>query len=233
MTAYKDLIQQQGGIIVPSGVRRPHWICSNVKQNVINVQDNSPSMRGKKAKEASAANLELVHEVAQPANKDGFNVAIVSFSSSAQLVHDLTKATELDGKVAPLSPGLFNGGTNITAGLQVALDLLEAAENNQPEGVTYLRPVVICFTDGCHNTGPHPHDVANQLKQKADLVTVAFGSDADEALLRELASTPQHFYRCANGRELRSFLAAVGATLTGTMSAKTNATKALTQIQQK
>ena len=232
MTSYRDLIQQQGGIIVPSGVRRPHWICSNVKQNVINVQDNSPSMRGQKIKDASAANLDLVHELAQPANKDGFNVAVVSFSGSAQVVHGLTKATELDGKVKPLSVGLFSGGTNITAGLQTALDLLEAAENSPQEGVLYLRSVVICFSDGCHNTGPHPRDVADKLKQKADLVTVAFGSDADEAMLRELASTPQHFYRCANGRELRSFLAAVGATLTGSMSAKTNATKALTLIQQ-
>jgi uncharacterized protein YegL len=97
--------------------------------------------------------------------------------------------------------------------------------------VQYLRPVVLIFTDGCHNTGPGPKDVADRLKQKADFVTVAFGSDADEALLRSLASTPQHFYRCANGRELRQFLAAVGATMTATMAAKTNATQALTQIR--
>jgi hypothetical protein len=91
--------------------------------------------------------------------------------------------------------------------------------------------VTIFFSDGQHNTGPGPKDVADQLKLKADLVTVAFGSDADEALLRSLASTPQHFYRCANGRELRQFLAAVGATMTATMAAGTNATRALTQIQ--
>lgn len=208
MTAYKDLIQQQGGIIVPSGVRRPHWICSNVKQHVFGVRDKSPSMRGQKGKDASAASLDFVHELAQPANKDGFNVAMIDFAGSVQLVHNLTKATELDGKVTPLSPGLLNGGTNITAGLQIALDLLEAAENNQQEGVMYLRPVVICFTDGCHNTGPHPREVANQLKQKADLVTVAFGSDADEALLRELASTPQHFYRPT--QEQISYLMSIG-----------------------
>jgi uncharacterized protein YegL len=187
-------------------------------------------MSGQKAMDASAASLDLVSELAQPSNKDGFNVAVVDFATSSHVANRLEKATALAGKIAPLSAG--GDSTNITDGLQTALDILEEAETNPQEGVTYLRPVVICFTDGRHNTGPHPHDVANRLKQKADLVTVAFGTDADESLLRQLALTPQHFYRCANGRELRSFLAAVGKTMTASMAAGTNATKALTLIQQ-
>jgi uncharacterized protein YegL len=220
--------------IVQSGLRRPSWICQNVQQKAILVRDRSGSMSGQKAKDASAASLDLVEELAQPSNKDGFLVGVVDFATKSQIVHDITKATELNGKVTPLSvgSGLFGRGTtNITAGLEDAQKLLDKAEQVGGEGVQYLRPVVLIFTDGCHNTGPGPKDVADRLKQKADFVTVAFGSDADEALLRSLASTPQHFYRCANGRELRQFLAAVGATMTATMAAKTNATQALTQIR--
>ena len=207
--------------IVRSGLRRPNWICRNVKQNVILVRDKSGSMSGKKARDASDASLDLVAELAEPANKDGFNVALVDFSSNSNPVHNLQKATALNGKVASLS-----------AGLKDALSILEEAEKHGQEGVAFLRPVVIVFTDGCHNQGPGPQDVAEAMKRIADLVTVAFGSDADEALLRSLASSPQHFYRCSTGRELRAFLAAVGATITGTMQAGTNATQALTMIRQ-
>jgi hypothetical protein len=88
------------------------------------------------------------------------------------------------------------------------------------------------YSDGGHNTGPHPRTIGAQLKAIADVVTIAFGSDADEALLLELATSPQHFYRCRSGKELRCFLAAVGATISGTLSAGVNATNALSQIRQ-
>jgi uncharacterized protein YegL len=186
-------------------------------------------MDGQKAADASAASQDLVNELARPVNKDGFSVAVVDFATTSKVVNPLEKATTLDGKLAPLQPG---GTTNITAGLQDALDILTAAESKVEEGVTYLRPVVILFSDGQHNEGEDPRGVARRLKDKADLVTIAFGSDADEAALRALASSPQHFYRCANGRELRSFLAAVGATLTATIGAGVNASASLANVQQ-
>lgn len=224
------LTQQQSKTILRSGLRRPNWVCRNARQNVILVRDNSDSMRGQKAAEAQAASEDLVHELAQPFNKDGFVVSIINFSKTSEVVHNMEKATALAGNMKPLSDYLY-GVTSITSGLEDALQIIEAAEANVQEEISFLKPVVICFTDGCHNTGPEPYNVANQIKQKADLVAVAFGSDADESLLRKLASTPQHFYRCQNGRELRSFLAAVGATLTMTINAGVNATPALAKIR--
>lgn len=223
--------------IVHSGIKRPNWICRNCRQNVVLVRDRSGSMSGQKAQDASAASLDLVVELAQPANKDGFLVGVVDFASTSQVIHALAKATDLNGKVTPLSVGtgffgMFGGGTtNITAGLEDAAKILDQADRAGDRGVQFLRPVVIVFTDGGHNEGPGPEGVADRLKQKADLVTVAFGSDADEALMRSLASSPQHFYVCSNGRELRHFLAAVGATMTATMAAGTNATRALSMVQ--
>jgi uncharacterized protein YegL len=218
--------------IIRSGLRRPNWLCRNVKQTVVLVRDSSSSMCGNKAREASAANSDLVSELAQPVNKDGFNVAMVDFSTKSEIVHKLQPATTLDGRVCQISAGRLGGNTSITAGLEDASAVLKKAEMETEEGIVQLRPVIILFSDGHHNCGPPPHGIADRLKGKADLVTVAFGGDADEGLLRDLASTPQHFYRCSSGRELRAFLAAVGATMTATMSAGTNATQALINIQQ-
>lgn len=223
--------QTKTSTIISGGLRRPNWICRNVKQTVILVRDKSGSMSGQKANDASAASLDLVAELAEPANKDGFEVAIIDFSSGSKIVHDIDKATALHGRITPLSTGVFGGSTNITAGLTDAMSILQTATKRNQVGIAYLRPVVLIFTDGCHNSGANPSSVANGLKRIADLVTVAFGSDADEALLRFLASTPQHFYRCSTGRDLRTFLAAVGATMTATMAAGTNATQALAAIQ--
>ena len=217
--------------IVKSGMIRPPWICSNRKQFVILIRDKSGSMRGQKAKDASDASLDLVSELSLPSNKDGFYVAVVDFSSESKVIHQPEKVTLLNGKVSPISVGIIGESTNITAGLEDAYKILGKFEIKN-ENFSFLRPVVIVFTDGCHNEGPLPHEIANKLKQKADLVTVAFGSDADETLMRELASTPQHFYRCSNGRELRMFLASVGATISTTMASGLNSTQALSMIKQ-
>lgn len=207
------------------GVVRPSWVSSAVRQTCILVRDNSGSMSGCKAAEASAASEELAAALAEPVNKDAFDVAIVDFSEDAQVAHPLMKATELSGKVRPLCGD--GGWTNITAALESALQVLCG-----PTATAGLRvkPAVILFTDGQHNTGEDPRPVAQALRQKADVVAVTFGDDADEALLTELATSPQHVYRCQSGRELRAFLAAVGATLSLTLGARQDATAALAHL---
>lgn len=221
--------QTQSTRIVRSGLRRPNWICRDVKQNVVLVRDSSGSMEGQKATDASNASLDLVAELANVTNKDGFNVAVVDFSTTAAITSNLDSAATLNGNIQPISTSRFGGRTNITTGLDKAKAILDSQKKN--EEVAFLRPVVIAFSDGCHNEGPDPNNLATKLKEIADLVTVAFGDDADEDMLKSLASTHQHFYRCRTGRELRSFLAAVGATMTGTLASRTNATQALTTIQ--
>ena len=223
-------VERSKQTLVQRGLRRPNWLCRNVEQNVCLCRDASGSMNGKKAADASAASLDLVNELAQPTNKDGFNVAVIGFASSSRIVHEFQKAASLDGHVKPLKLDSGGGSTNITASLDDALKLIENRQKQIDDEISYLRPVVILFTDGRHNQGPEPLKIATRLKQKADVVTVAFGADADVTLLGKLATTPQHCYRCANGRELRAFLAAVGATMTATMAAGSAATKALTMI---
>jgi uncharacterized protein YegL len=93
--------------------------------------------------------------------------------------------------------------------------------------------LVLLFSDGCHNTGPSPEPAAARLRAAgATVVSVAYGTDADEDLLRRLATSPQHFFRCKDGKELRAFFAAVGATLSASVPRGVNPKQALTAIRQ-
>lgn len=224
--------QTSGLPTINSGLRRPDWICRNCHQHVILVRDGSSSMAGEKSKAASAASADLVSELALPANKDGFYVSVIDFSSAAKVVHTKCAATTLTTDLHRLGGSIFGGCTNITAAMRLAADLILADENSATPGVRWLRPAVLLFSDGQHNVGPGPDAVADELKKKADVVTIAFGNDAAESELRRLATSPQHFYRCSNGAELRKFLAAVGATISASLAAGTNATQALGKVKQ-
>lgn len=113
-------------------------------------------------------------------------VAVVAFNEAAQVVadfdtHRLTAIEQAQALTA-------TGSTNIHAGLELALRLLEQENKRQP-GMT-LR--IVLLSDGGHNTGPHPKGLVPRLRRLGVIVdTVAIGtprkSDYDEALLRELA----------------------------------------------
>ncbi|MEQ8191350.1 MAG: vWA domain-containing protein [Candidatus Eremiobacterota bacterium] len=210
-------------IRIVSALNPPVWAKSKTSQRVIILRDVSPSMEGNKAREASAAVVELVNELANPGNKDGFSVAVIDFSGSSKVVNDFTVA----GFLEPEPLRVCGSGTNITSGLEQALALLG---NVGFESHMFLRPVVLLFSDGGHNTGDVPYHIAEHLKVRADVVTIGFGTDADENMLKQLATSPQHFYRCRNGKELRCFLGAVGKTMSVSLSYGRNATRDLINL---
>jgi len=212
-------------------LKRPNWFVSKIIQLLILVRDVSSSMRGSKGKEAEVASEALVVEIASQQNNGMFMVSIVDFGDNARLIHDPTPANQLAGGIKPMKIG---GGTNITSGLEVALSILKSQENVVEPNVKRLKPVVITLSDGGHNIGPASELIAlaESVKAIADHVTVGFGSDSDDKMLKTLATSPQHFYKIKeSGKELKVFLAAVGQTLTATMSQQMNATVALTQVQ--
>ncbi|OGV70355.1 MAG: hypothetical protein A2283_13990 [Lentisphaerae bacterium RIFOXYA12_FULL_48_11] len=212
-------------------LKRPDWFVSKIIQLVIFVRDVSTSMRGSKGKEAEEATEALVAEISSQQNNGMFLVSIVDFSDSARLVHDPTPANQLAGHIKPMRIG---GGTNVTSGLEIALSTLKSQGNIVEANVKRLKPVVITTSDGGHNIGPASEliDIAGSVKAIADHVTVGFGDDSDDKMLKTLATSPQHFYKIReSGKELRMFLAAVGQTLTSTMAQGMNATVALTQVQ--
>jgi uncharacterized protein YegL len=209
-------------------VKRPNWICSSVKQNLAILRDASGSMSDdRKAEEAYKAVCELIAELVNPSNKDGFYATIIDFAEKAEVKHNLQKVSDLQN----LLPIVTGGGTSITYGLEKAFEILLNKENLNSE-FSFLKPVILLFTDGLHNHGIAPNELATKIKKDVDIVTVAFGSNADEKTLIELATSPQHFYRCKDGKELRMFLAEVGATLVASMAFKENAMENLAAIKQ-
>jgi len=210
-------------VAVTADLRRPNHICSKVKQEVIILRDASPSMAGDKARQAQNACNELIDALAQSINKGGFVMAVADFNDKASLVQDWT--TDLTDHIQSLT---LSSSTNIMDALRLANELLDTHQRDP--SVKYLKPVVLVNSDGCYNTGGSPENEANRLKEKADVVSVAFGDDADESLLTSIASSSQHFYRVQNGAELRQFMAAIGDTLTITMAQKRDATQALTKV---
>jgi uncharacterized protein YegL len=217
---------------VSSGFYRPSCVCRNVRQRVGLARDSSDSMsEGTKAPEATEACRGLIAELANPINKDGFEVLVVDFNHTARIAAPLAPASEVGQHLAAIAP---DGCTDIAGVLRLMRTELEQATDDPGGAITYLRPVCILFSDGRHNSGPHPRDEATRLKALADLVTVAFGTDADEAMLRDLASSPQHYVRCHDGRHLNTFLARVGKTLTQVRTASAGTThygpKPLTSI---
>jgi len=208
-------------------VKRPNWICSNVKQNIAILRDASGSMEENgKAEEAYKAASDLIAELINPNNKDGFYAIVIDFSTKAEVKHNLQKVSDLQN-LLPIATG---GGTSITAGLEKAFEILMNKENQNNE-FSFLKPVILLFTDGNHNQGVAPNELATQIKKDVDIVTIAFGNDADEKILMEIATSPQHFYRCKNGKELRMFLAEVGATLVASMVFRENTTENLSAIK--
>jgi uncharacterized protein YegL len=209
-------------------VNRPQGLGGNVRQAVVLCRDASTSMQGSKAQEASQAVRELVEQLALEMNKDAFDVAVIDFHDEVQVPHPLGRAGALLSALQPIATG--GSGTDISGPLAQAEALLKAP---MPGEGRYVRPVILLFTDGGHNTGADPRPIAARLRSFADLVTVAFGADADEALLTELATTPSHFYRCTNGSQLRAFLVAVATTVITTRAQGQNATRALSQVRTK
>ena len=213
-------------IAVTADLKRRNGISSNTKQEVVVVVDASPSMDGDKARQAQAACEELIAELAQPINKNGFIITVIHFNGDAKVVHPWIPAVDLAGHILPLE---IDSATNMTVALELADRELESRKRDP--ATLHLRPVVLFFSDGCCNRGGSPVGAASKLKGKADVVMVAFGAGADEDLLRQLATSVQHLYRVNNGAELRNFMAKVGDTLIISMAQKQDATRPLAMLE--
>jgi len=209
----------------PVTVRRTSAVVP-CRQSCILVRDASISMEGEKAAHANAASQALVHALAEPQNNDAFRCAVVDFAGNAETVHALCTAHELAGQLKPIE---IRPSTDIAEGLAAAAALLEKDRNSPSNGAKQAHPVVVLYSDGGHNGSGSPQFEADRLKQNlgCTIVTVAFGSDADEDLLRKLASSPVHFYRAKDGFKLRDLFAAVGRTMSVSLKAGVDPQQAL------
>lgn len=181
-------------------------VASNVKQHGIACLDISGSMGGAKIDESNLARAGLISTLADPANKDGFRVTVIEFNRQARRVTFGKPAGQIQ-----LAPSRATGGTSFEAALQECVSAVqEFAAQPNTEGWHWLRPVVIYMSDG--QSSASDATIA-ALHEVADVIAIAFGSDANQAMLSKIASDGQVHRVGTSGDELRKFLATVGQTM--------------------
>lgn len=196
-------------------------------QSVVSVVDVSPSMGAEhKTEEANRAFAEFNQLLCDPQNRDGFLHGVVAFNEGAWVVSNFASPTTL-AALNPIQPSGY--GTNIGQGLAKVRELLDGFV--APPDSELLASVLFLLSDGCTEDIAQAEREAEALKQRGCIiVTCAFGGDADDILLRRLATSHQHHGKCMTGPQLLAFLAKVGHTLRVTQRAGTNACAALASV---
>jgi Mg-chelatase subunit ChlD len=158
------------------------------------VIDRSASMCGDKLNQAQAAGQAFLDSMAFPPDQ----ASVVSFASTAQL------HTGLTGNRTQATNALYNitcgGLSRMDAGLTKAFE--EMSGSRRVAGHT---PAVILLTDG-NPEGAYAEDVrtaAQRLREAGiQLYTVGLDADVNAALLREIATAPDHFYQSPSPDQL-------------------------------
>jgi Ca-activated chloride channel family protein len=172
--------------------------------DLVIVLDRSGSMTGDKIEQARAAVRELVSQLGA---EDRF--ALVTYSSGSTLTIPLAPATaEVRGSwLATIASIPADGNTNMSAGLDMGLDLLEHARGS---GRTSR---AILISDGLANEGdPTPDGLRRRAGRAARgeyvLSTVGVGADFNEYLMTALADAGTgNYYYLQNAENLASVFA--------------------------
>ena len=147
------------------------------------------------------ASVEYVNTRAGKHPKD--RIAVVSFSDNGSVVLGLTDISKRDRIISAIKSLMIEGGTNITTGLQKAIDIYR---KDQESG--RLRRVIL-LTDG---QGGHPVSTAEKLKQQYNTLIDVIGiggsrKAVNEKLLQKVATTDpdgfKHYYFIKNSKTLR------------------------------
>lgn len=177
--------------------------------DVVTVIDRSLSMGESGKIEAAQAAAQQFIDSMIPRDKIG----AVSYNTSATVDFPLTEIDtagnvkdEAKAAVGSMTP---DGITSIGAGVQAADDELDRFSSDR------LRAMLL-MTDGLQNASPDPIDVINdQVDPEIAIYTIGFGSDADAALLSQIASLRNGRYYYANSADLANIYFAVAGRISG------------------
>lgn len=197
---------------------RPQVVCI--------LADNSLSMRGEKARAATEGIREMIMECQTKGppgvERSYFTLLLIRFSEVAEIYPncDMTPVRQIDPELVELHGE--GQRTNITAALQLALDRLRPymeGLNDHPERNEHPLPLLILFSDGEHNVGGPPENVASEIRDLAlddDHIVIACAGisvgegQPDEVTLRAIASDECYVHISA-ADALAGFIATVGS----------------------
>ncbi len=191
-------------IFLPQTFRAHCAPTARPKADIAVVIDTSSSMAGAKLEAALEAALTFVDLIALPRDR----AAIIFFDGRARIAQPLTSSrSRLQIALVGASTGL---GTRIDLGLGAALDELAAG------GTTGTTPVVVLLTDGRPDGGSESAlDAAAARARSAGVTvfTIGLGADADESILRRVATDPSRYIAAPDGADLRAIYANIAGAI--------------------
>jgi photosystem II stability/assembly factor-like uncharacterized protein/uncharacterized protein YegL len=142
------------------------------------VIDRSGSMSGQKIADAKAAANTFVGFM-----QAGDKVAVVGFETAASVYYPLTTivndATKTQAQNA-INNIIVGDLTTIGGGIQLGQIELDKGDPNHPHAMLLL-------TDGIQTADPRVNTILPTIPDKTDIYTIGLGTDADQALLNQIA----------------------------------------------
>ncbi|WP_233148652.1 vWA domain-containing protein [Rhodopirellula sp. MGV] len=159
-----------------------------IERDVVLVVDRSGSMAGSKFSELQAAIGVFVSTLnTTPVEEE---VGLASYSDTASEDVQLTRnLSSIEATLSQLRP---NGFTSISRGMEAGASIMSRSRSTE-----FVERTMIVMTDGLHNRGPEPRAIARRLASESVRIhTITFGSGADQARMREIATIGggKHFH---------------------------------------
>lgn len=197
-----DRVVRSRADLLSQGIRRPSLAAK--PQNVLLALDRSSSMSGGPVSSAIAAADDVAAVLADPKERDAFNVGLVTFNHEAR--YDVPFIGAHAFSVPPLTA---DGGTDFACATERALRALEAG----PKSEISARSCLLFLTDGLHEASSNAFQHVEALHRVADVVCVGLGPRADLGFLAKLASRPDFVTTASTGLELRAYFVSVAKSL--------------------
>jgi Ca-activated chloride channel homolog len=171
--------------------------------DVVLVVDRSPSMEGRKMNGAKEAMKMLNSLMSFPRDQ----LALVSFASTGVLDQPLTTdRSAIDTAIDALTP---SNGTNIAEGIMLA-DREFSSRRHNPDATM----IMVVLSDGLSNKGGDPQEAAAAAKSHGvRVIAIGWGHDAEEEVLRAIASSPQDYYFAPEASELTAIYKTIAETM--------------------
>ena len=169
------------------------------------VIDCSWSMSGDKLRNAKKAAIRFLDDI-----DPSFQVGLVSFQTHAKLEINLTKDNDrLSRTINNLDAG---GGNNDEGAIAIARDqVLKNSQNMK---------VLVLLADGRPaDEGAMRREADRAKEQDIQMITIGVGNDVDSDLLKQVASTPEHYYFVEESVQLESTFTTIASRLVTESSA--------------
>ena len=173
-----------------------------------------------KAEAATHAFGEVVGRMQISDMNEQFMISLVTFDDNVKCPIPPTYVNDVDDSDLEIDLLEMHGrntaiGDALEKARQIAEDFLA---DEDPDGAIPRYVVILLMSDGQNNSGADPRVIAQQIKDQFTetkrhgpqlvLATAGYGDDADENLLREIASGEDNYKRVEDGEALRDFFIA-------------------------